>query len=92
MKWNVIYKCVYVCVCACVRACVRACVCVCLTFILPILVLDIGLYFTSEHYSYLRHVCVCACVRACVRACVHARSCRCEYVRLGVVLLVQMVF
>ena len=59
-------------------------VCVCWTFILPILVLDIGLYFTSEHYSYLWHVCVC------VHACVRARSCRCEYVRLGVVLLVQM--
>ena len=44
----------------------------------------------SEHYSYLWHVCVCVCVCACVRACVRARSCRCEYVRLGVVLLVQM--
>ena len=70
MKWNVIYK----------------CVCVCWTFILPILVLDIGLYFTSEHYSYVWHVCVCVCVCACVCA----RSCRCEYVHLGVVLLVQM--
>ena len=45
----------------------------------------------SEHYSYLRWntthtygMCVC------VRACVHARLCRCEYVHLGVVLLVQM--
>ena len=45
-------------------------------------------------------VCVCVCVcararareRACVSACVRARSCRCEYVRLGVVLLVQMGF
>ena len=50
--------------------CVCVCVCVCWTFILPILVLDIGLYFTSEHYSYLWRVCVGACVRACVRACV----------------------
>ena len=69
MKWNVIYKCVRVCG----------------AFILPILVLDIGLYFTSEHYSYLWHVCVCvvcvcvcvgvgACVRACVRACLRARA------------------
>ena len=81
MKWNVIYK-LCVCVCVFVPACVR----VCWTFILPILVLDIGLYFTSEHYSYLWHVCVCVCMRVCVRV----YSCRCEYVRLGVVLLVQM--
>ena len=59
---------------------INVCVCVCETFILPILVSDIGLYFTLEHYSYLWRVCVRACMR----------SCRCEYVRLGVVLLVQM--
>ena len=41
--------------------------------------LDIGLYFTLEHYSYFG-VCVCARVR--VRAGVS--------MRLGVVLLVQM--
>ena len=34
--------------------------------------------------------CVCVCVYVCVLACVHAHSCRCEYVCLGVVLLVQM--
>ena len=33
------------------RSQVCVCVCVCWTFILPILVLDIGLYFTLEHYS-----------------------------------------
>ena len=63
-------------------------VCVCWTFNLPILVLDIELYFTSEHYSYLWHVCVCVC--ACVRVCMRAHSCYCEYVHLGVVLLLQM--
>ena len=51
------------------------CVCVCWTFTLPVLVLDIGLYFTLEHYSYLWRVCVCACTlgQVCVCACV--RSC-----------------
>ena len=42
------------------------------------LVLDIGLYFTLEHYSYLWHVCVCVRVRACVRA--HAGVSMCIWV------------
>ena len=76
MKWNVIYNCV--CVCVCVRVCV------------------LNFYFA---YLSLRHrtifyigtlLILMACVCVCVRACVRERSCRCEYVRLGVVLLVQM--
>ena len=73
------------CVCVCVRVCVHACVRACV----------LNFYFA---YLSLRHrtvfyigtlliltACVCVC-----GVCVHARSCRCEYVHLGVVLLVQM--
>ena len=80
MKWNVIYKCVR----ACVRACVHACVC--WIFILPILVLDIGLYFTSEHYSYLWCVCVCVCV--CARMCM----CVCMRAHAGVSMCIWVLF
>ena len=37
--------------------CVCACVCVCVLNFYFALVLDIGLYFTLEHYSYLWRVC-----------------------------------
>ena len=60
-----------------VRVCVRV-----LNFYFA-LVLDIGLYFTLEHYSYLWHVCVCVC--GCVRAragvcmCMCAQVCVCAF-------------
>ena len=63
-----------------VRACVS--VCVCWTFTLPIL--DVGLYFTSEHYSYLQRVCACACVCVCVRACMCACVCACMLLQVCV--------
>ena len=53
--------------------------CVCWTFTLPILVLDIELYFTLEHYSYLWRVCVCAhagvCMCVCAQVCVYVFGC-----------------
>ena len=78
MKWNLF-----------INVCVCVCVCVCWTFTLPILVLDVGLYFTLEHYSHLQ--CACVWVGGWVGAwCVCACARRCVYVRLGAVLLVQM--
>ena len=78
MKWNVVSKCV--------------CVCVELLFCLSLRYRTI--FYIGTLLILMACVCVCVCVRACVRACVcacmHVRSCRCEYVRLGVVLLVQM--
>ena len=83
-------------VCVCVRACVRACV---LNFYFAYLSLrHRTVFYIGTLLILMVCVCVCVCVRACVRACmracmracVRARSCRCEYVRLGVVLLVQM--
>ena len=55
------------------------CVCVCWTFTLPILVLDIGLYFTLEHYSYLWRVCACVRAHAGVCMCVCAQVCECAF-------------
>ena len=71
-----------------VNLCVCVCVCVCWTFILPVLVLDVGLYFTLEHYSYLWRVCVHVCARACIRA----HSCRCVYVRVRTGMCVWVLF
>ena len=75
--------CVCVCVCVCSRARARAAV----IKLLLGSVLKVGFCIMKWNVTY-KCVCVCAC--ACVRACVRAQSCRCVYVRLGVVLLVQM--
>ena len=64
------------------------CVCMCWTITLPILVLRHRTIF----YICILIACVCVCVHACKLVQVYVCACahRCVYVRLSVVLLVQM--
>ena len=62
--------CVCVCVCVCLFVFVVIEILLCFvlkvgTFTSPVLVLDVGPYFTLEHYLQCVCVCVCACARVC---------------------------